>query len=481
MIQEDSSAFFKPFIEDSQPRPIILRETPLPIDLHSHGRASDRQKIVRDHEIPLPIRLPGKATKSSARSEQSTPSPANALSIPRREDSSVFSEISDLSLRVEQITRTDMQASAASAVLVDRFPAAATPWVPEPFLPAWLRRKELAMPLGLVMASCIASLVVVRTAQHPGQAMAIIFVLMCSACVSSVVGFAFSAIAGASLYHFVNSPLEAVCIMLWCSIAIQVYSVIRLWGSIQWPRLIPFLAGGFLTVTPFCWLVLHISPKFYLAGIGLFIAIYGTYLSLRKPLTVKPGPKTSMAVDLMTGALGGMTGPFAAFPGAAITIWCGMRGWDKVVQRSIFQPYILIMQVVTLGVFSFMGGSSSFRPSSALFAIPAVLGCHIGLILFERLSNQHVLRMERSGGDLPDEHRNEHADDRERGRRPIPHPPSNSICSAGASASISDVTVSGSSSTGADASSGFSGAPPCPASRRAPRRRDDRRRAPGQR
>jgi len=393
MIQEDSSAFFKPFIEDSQSRPIILRETTLPIDLPSQGRTTDRLKIVRDHEIPLPVLHPGKVAKSSARSEQSTPSPANARAIPRREDSSVFSEISDLSLRVEQITRTDMQASAACAVLVDRPPMATTPWAPEPFLPAWLHRKELAMPLSLAIASCVACLVVANTAHRPGQAMAIMLVLMCSACVSSVVGFAFSAIAGASLYHFVNSPLEAVCIMLWCSIAIQVYSVIRLWGSIQWPKLVPFLAGGLLTVAPFCWLVLHISPRYYLAGIGLFIAIYGTYLSLRKPLTLKPGPRTSTAVDLLTGALGGMTGPFAAFPGAAITIWCGMRGWDKVVQRSIFQPYILIMQVVTLGVFSFMGGSSSFRPSSALFAIPAVLGCHIGLILFERLSNQQFNRL----------------------------------------------------------------------------------------
>ena len=50
--------------------------------------------------------------------------------------------------------------------------------------------------------------------------------------------------------------------------------------------------------------------------------------------------------DALAGALGGITGPLAAFPGAGVTIWCGMRGWDKVEQRAVYQPYILIMQLI---------------------------------------------------------------------------------------------------------------------------------------
>ena len=56
------------------------------------------------------------------------------------------------------------------------------------------------------------------------------------------------------------------------------------------------------------------------------------------PRVTKGGP----LADLAVGALGGITGPLAAFPGAFLTIWCGMRGWDKVAQRSIYQPDIRI-------------------------------------------------------------------------------------------------------------------------------------------
>jgi len=393
MLQEDSSSFFKPLVHDIKTRPISPSEAAPHIEHAQHGKAAPHLKVSHDHGGQASAALPIIHPASRSRSEQSSATPANPWSTPIRKEPTVFSEISDCSAKISQITLSQIHASQAHAVTIDSMPTEVVPQKPARLLPAWLVGKDSTFPLGLILASAIACYVIARSSPTPGHAMVIMVALMASACVSSVVGFAFSAIAGASLYHFVGSPIEAVRIMLWCSIAIQVYSVIRLWKSIEWLRLVPFLLGGFATVGPFCWLVLHITPKYYLAGIGLFIAIYGTYLSFRKPLTVNPGPKASLALDLLTGAFGGITGPFAAFPGAGITIWCGMRGWDKLLQRCIFQPYILIMQIVTLVIITFMGGSNSFHPSSVLFAIPAVLGCHVGLMLFERLSNQQFNRL----------------------------------------------------------------------------------------
>jgi uncharacterized membrane protein YfcA len=249
------------------------------------------------------------------------------------------------------------------------------------------------VPVGLFFSSVIAFVFVAQSSSNSLLSSVIMFVLMGSACVASVVGFAFSAIAGASLYHLVSTPVEVVKIMLWSSIAIQLYSVIKLWRYIKWSRLVPYLAGGFLTVVPFCWLVLHIAPGIYLLVIGIFIAWYGLYRLFSRPSAVNVGPRTGLVIDFATGALGGITGPFAAFPGAAIAIWCCMRGWDKVQQRSVFQPYILVMQVVTLVILTLMGGSNSLNFSYALYAIPAVFGCHLGLLLFERLSNQQFNRL----------------------------------------------------------------------------------------
>lgn len=53
--------------------------------------------------------------------------------------------------------------------------------------------------------------------------------------------------------------------------------------------------------------------------------------------------------------LGGITGGAIAFPGVAPTIWCGLRGLPKDVQRGVVQPFILAIQVATLVYFSRLG------------------------------------------------------------------------------------------------------------------------------
>jgi uncharacterized membrane protein YfcA len=253
--------------------------------------------------------------------------------------------------------------------------------------------RRLAVPAALALSTLTAIAWVWHGSSKPAQAMAIMLALAAAACISSVVGFAFSAIAGAIVYHLVDAPVEAVRLMLWCSIAIQLYAVLHLWPFIQWRRLIPYLAGGFATVGPFCWLMLHLSARLYLAAIGLFLVVYAVYMLVRKPLVLRIGERGAVALDVLVGAIGGMTAPFAAFPGLAISLWCGMRGWDKVRQRATYQPYILVMQVATLAIMTAMGGAASLRPTGALYAIPAVLGSYLGLMLFEKLSNQQFNRM----------------------------------------------------------------------------------------
>ncbi|MDB5374602.1 MAG: sulfite exporter TauE/SafE [Belnapia sp.] len=58
---------------------------------------------------------------------------------------------------------------------------------------------------------------------------------------------------------------------------------------------------------------------------------------------------------LLAGAVGGITGGPAAFPAALVVIWCGLLGWPKIRQRAVFQPYILVMQVATLGLIRLLG------------------------------------------------------------------------------------------------------------------------------
>jgi len=219
-------------------------------------------------------------------------------------------------------------------------------------------------------------------------AVAMVAVLAAST-VSSIAGFAFSAVCGAMLFHLMDSPVAAVQVMIVCSIAIQLFSVVALWRMIDWRSLPVFLAGGVLAVPTGVYLLLHLHTAVYRDLIGGLLIVYGGYLLLARPIrSLRTGP----VADACAGFLGGLTGGLAGFPGAFVTIWCGLKGWDKTRQRGVYQPFILAMQPVTLIAIHLM------RPSSAamdqlgwktlVFVPAALLGAWFGLRIFKRLSDR---------------------------------------------------------------------------------------------
>jgi uncharacterized protein len=221
-----------------------------------------------------------------------------------------------------------------------------------------------------------------------GIAVALIAVFV-AATVSSIAGFAFSALCGALLFHVIDSPVYAVNVMIVCSIAIQLLSVAALWRSIDWRSLPIFLTGGVLGVPAGVYLLLHLPTGAYRSVIGGLLIAYGGYLLLRWPTwSLRMGPLS----DACAGFLGGVTGGLAGFPGAFVTIWCGLKGWDKTRQRGVYQPFILGMQPVTLVVIYLMRPSSSTAPpldwATLAFVPAALLGAWFGLRIFKRLSDR---------------------------------------------------------------------------------------------
>ncbi|MGC1668317.1 MAG: hypothetical protein WA767_08760 [Pseudolabrys sp.] len=67
---------------------------------------------------------------------------------------------------------------------------------------------------------------------------------------AGLAGFAFSAIAGAMLFHRLD-PIEAVPLLLACSITMQLLSITRLWATMQWRLCIPYLIGGIAGIRNF--------------------------------------------------------------------------------------------------------------------------------------------------------------------------------------------------------------------------------------
>jgi len=210
-------------------------------------------------------------------------------------------------------------------------------------------------------------------------------IVLLAATVSSIAGFAFSALAGSALAYLKMEPLHAVQAMVLWSTASQLYAVWNLRESIRWRRVWRMIVAGSVTVPLGVWLLRHVDGSWYALGLGVFLAAYGCYVLMRRANRVVRG---NAWLDAATGALGGITGGLAGFPGSFVTIWCSMRGWDKLRQRAVYQPYILVMQLLTIACLQWQAPARMSVTQDLHFVPFALLGAIGGLALFRRMSNQ---------------------------------------------------------------------------------------------
>ncbi|WP_149539946.1 sulfite exporter TauE/SafE family protein [Siccirubricoccus phaeus] len=213
-------------------------------------------------------------------------------------------------------------------------------------------------------------------------------VLLVSA-VSALGGFAFSALCAPLLQLLGVEPVAAVRLMLVASIGSQCLGLWLLRREIALPPLLPFLAGGLATLPLGQALLLHLPPGRYQAALGGLLFAYGLWMLLRPPRPLVLGPRGARLGDVLAGAVGGLTGGLAAFPGAAVVPWCGLRGWPKQRQRAVFQPYILVMQLAGLALLALRAPGAGALSWAELGAVPpALLGTALGMGLFGRLSER---------------------------------------------------------------------------------------------
>jgi uncharacterized membrane protein YfcA len=134
------------------------------------------------------------------------------------------------------------------------------------------------------------------------------------------------------------------------------------------------------------------NPAHVKAGVGGFLVLYSLYALFRPAMNpVKGGGAAADAgVGFLNGVLGGMTG----FAGILVIIWCGLRGWPKDVQRTVFQPVavaIFLMSALWIGA---KGAITTETIKLFLIGLPALLaGTWLGLKLFGRLDEAAFRRV----------------------------------------------------------------------------------------
>jgi hypothetical protein len=260
---------------------------------------------------------------------------------------------------------------------------------PSVLLPAMFRR--LLIPVLLALCVILYSRVLAWQDLVATDDLLLVTVFAAAA-ISSIAGFAFSAVCGAVLFHLNVSQISAVQTMMICSVGIQTYMVVALWRSIDWRGLAPFLIGGIAGLPVGLAILLHTNRAAFTHWMGALLCAYSVYMLLRRPLVL---PQRFRLLDGLIGFAGGITGGAAAFPGAPVTIWCQMLGWQRDHQRGLYQPYILILQVLALSCMFSMGAATPRSPAlltAGLAIPPALAGTMIGLRLYRRFSDRQFFR-----------------------------------------------------------------------------------------
>jgi uncharacterized protein len=224
-----------------------------------------------------------------------------------------------------------------------------------------------------------------------GSYMLLSIAVFAGAFVSGLAGFAFSAVAGGILLH-VLPPLEAVPLMMACSVGVQAANLWSSRKSIQWKESRVLVLSGLLGVPIAVWLLHTTDARTFREGFGMAVAAYAAYMLFRPSLSYLQ--LMTQSRNALVGFGGGLIGGLTAMPGALPTIWCDMHGMPKNQQRGLVQPFIAAMQLFALALMLMHGDLSSRVLFNLVLSIPALFaGSALGIVAFRHVNDATFRRV----------------------------------------------------------------------------------------
>jgi uncharacterized protein len=211
------------------------------------------------------------------------------------------------------------------------------------------------------------------------------------ALVAGLSGFAFGLVA-ASIWLYILTPLQSASLIIAFGLVVQGYSVWKLRHALDWRRLWPFIVGAAVGAPFGVTLLTWANPQHVKVSVGVFLVLYSLYALFRPAMgpIKSAGAASDAGVGLLNGILGGMTG----LAGILVTLWCGLRGWPKDVQRAVFQPVavaIFVMSALWLGA---KGAITIETIKLFVVGLPALFaGTWVGLKLYGRLNEANFRKV----------------------------------------------------------------------------------------
>jgi uncharacterized membrane protein YfcA len=211
------------------------------------------------------------------------------------------------------------------------------------------------------------------------------------ALVAGLSGFAFGLVA-ASIWLYILTPLQTATLIIAFGLIVQSYSVWKLRHALEWAKLWPFMLGATIGVPVGVAILGWANPAHVRASIGAFLVLYSLYALFRPKMApvAAGGTAADAGVGFLNGVLGGITG----LAGILVTIWCGLRGWPKDQQRTIFQPVAVAIFAMSAAWLGIKGSVSVDTIRLFLFGLPVLLAVTwLGMKLYGRLDETAFRRV----------------------------------------------------------------------------------------
>jgi uncharacterized membrane protein YfcA len=212
-----------------------------------------------------------------------------------------------------------------------------------------------------------------------------------AAVVTGVAGFAFGLVASGVWLH-VLTPLQTATLIVGYGLVVQGYAVWKLRRNLDVSLLWPFLLGGALGVPVGVNILGLARPEHMRAGVGAVLIVYSVYSLLRPNLP--PAKSANALADGTAGFLNGVLGGMTGLSGILVIVWCGLRGWSRDIQRSVFQPTAVFTFLMSATWFGVRGDIAADTLKLFIIGLPLVLlGTWIGLGLYGRLDEAGFRRV----------------------------------------------------------------------------------------
>jgi len=203
-------------------------------------------------------------------------------------------------------------------------------------------------------------------------------------------GFAFASVA-LSIWAWALPPQTAAPLAVFGALTGQFASLVSFRGGFEWPRILPFVAGGVVGAPIGVFLLHNANTQGFRLAIGVLLIAYCLFGFFFRDLGhVKRGGRS---LDALFGGIGGLLGGLGGMAGFAPAMWTQLRGWKRDLRRATMQAYNIAMHCLTISLYARTGTLTHADLSQFLIVAPAMLiPSWLGARVYTRFSEQAFTR-----------------------------------------------------------------------------------------